>query len=205
MRMNTGALQPWGVRQLTTPWPYWAPTTNAPFFMLGTTPMHVAFSVISFGIALSGVAMISLITLVAALRRASRSVLLEAATAVRLAPANPSPTTTKPARNFLIGSSFSQMCSRNKVRMDGCYVQSPEWSKHRPSLDFAHLRCGEMQKGNPVERRKGGKDRGEQNPAKNRGCERLLRPFAPHSPDLRCSDYHQTPSSVTCQTLELNI
>ena len=34
-------------------------------------------------------------------------------------------------------------------------------SKHRPTLDFAHLRCGEMQKRGPVERREVGKDRGE--------------------------------------------
>src|SRR5258708_3598592 len=96
--------------------------------------------------ALSGTAITSLITRVAAASLASRSDLLDAAEAVRLVPANPSPTTTRPARNFFIGSSFSQGGLRNKVRMDGFYVRSQEGSKHRPTLDFAHLRCGGMQK-----------------------------------------------------------
>src|SRR5690348_6947847 len=109
MRKKTGALQPWSVRHVTTPWPYCPPTTKAAFFMLGTTPMQVAFSVIWLGIALSGVAIISLMMWVAASSRASRSVLLEAADAVRFDPTNPSPTTTRAAKNLFIF--ISQMIS----------------------------------------------------------------------------------------------
>ena len=42
MRMNTGPLQPCPVRQVTTPWPYCAPKTNAPLIMPGTTATQVA-------------------------------------------------------------------------------------------------------------------------------------------------------------------
>ena len=40
--MKTGALQPWPVRHVTTPWPYWPPKTNAPLINPGTTATHVA-------------------------------------------------------------------------------------------------------------------------------------------------------------------
>jgi len=56
IRINTGALPPRGLRQVTTPWPYSAPKTNAPFSMPGTTPTTSRWRRIESGICLSGVA-----------------------------------------------------------------------------------------------------------------------------------------------------
>ena len=39
---NAGALHPFGVRQLASPRPYFAPTMNPPFNIEGTTATHSA-------------------------------------------------------------------------------------------------------------------------------------------------------------------
>src|SRR5664279_4927115 len=70
MEMNAGALQPWAVRQVTTPRPCSPPTMNAPFAMFGTTAIHLAPLSTSSGMPFSGVAMISWRTTPAACRRA---------------------------------------------------------------------------------------------------------------------------------------
>src|SRR5579859_2118010 len=136
MRKKTGALQPWPVRQVAVPWPYWPPTTNAAFFRLGTTAMQVADSVIWFGMPLSGVAMISLMTRVAASRRLSRSVLLDAAEAGRPVLMNPSPTRARPARNFFIVFDLLQTIS---VFSAFPRFVTPAAAKWRPTQGFAHL------------------------------------------------------------------
>src|SRR5271165_5081941 len=68
--MNAGALQPWAVRQVTTPRPCSPPTINPPFPMLGTTAIHLAPFNTSSGMPLSGAAMISFMTRPAACKRA---------------------------------------------------------------------------------------------------------------------------------------
>src|ERR1017187_8669744 len=68
---KTGALHPLGVRQVETPWPYWAPTTKAPFLYAGMTVTQDAPARMPRGTPLSGVAMISFITAWAAVRRSS--------------------------------------------------------------------------------------------------------------------------------------
>src|ERR1700678_4000347 len=88
--MNAGALQPCPVRQVTTPCPYSAPTRKAPFFTLGTTPTQVAWDMIWFGIALSGVAMIASRTSFALAMRASIVALSSAAEADKVVSAIPS-------------------------------------------------------------------------------------------------------------------
>src|ERR1019366_6645262 len=70
IEMNAGALQPWAVRQVTTPRPCSPPTMNAPFAMSGTTAIHLASLSTSSGMPLSGAAMISWRTLPAACKRA---------------------------------------------------------------------------------------------------------------------------------------
>src|ERR1700761_643902 len=143
--------------------------------------------------ALSGTAITSLITAVAAASLLSRSDLLDAAEVVRLVHANPSPTTTRPARNFFIGSSFSQRCSRNRSAwMVVAYETSngPNTGHHWTSLMYGVMRCKNRSRRVAEGAEKIAEGISGQ---KNKGCEWLLRPFAPHSPDLRCSDYHQTP------------
>src|SRR5271166_1950989 len=68
--MNAGALQPWAVRQVTTPRPCSPPTMNAPFAIVGTTAIHLAPFSTSAGMPLSGAAMISFMTWPAACKRA---------------------------------------------------------------------------------------------------------------------------------------
>src|ERR1022692_1238015 len=63
--MNAGALQPFVVRQVATPLPPLAPKTKPPLTMCGITATHFACSNTSSGIPLSGIPMISFITLVA--------------------------------------------------------------------------------------------------------------------------------------------
>src|ERR1700722_4883196 len=79
MRMNTGALHPWPVRQVTTPCPYCAPKTNAPLIIPGTTPTHVACSRMLRGIVLSPAFMIWSSTVLAASTRSCKSDLDDAA------------------------------------------------------------------------------------------------------------------------------
>src|SRR3984957_5825662 len=79
MRMNTGALQPWPVRHVTTPWPYWAPTKNAPFTMPGTTATHVADLSMLLGTVRSPAPIIWSRTTLAASTRACKSSRVEAA------------------------------------------------------------------------------------------------------------------------------
>src|ERR1700757_176017 len=66
---NAGAVQPFGVRQLARPRPYFAPTTKPPFNMEGTTATHSARLRISCGIPESGADSISLRTSAAACTR----------------------------------------------------------------------------------------------------------------------------------------
>src|SRR3984885_13367686 len=63
--MNAGALQPFAVRQVATPFPPLAPKTKPPLTMCGMTATHFACSKTSSGIPLSGIPIISCITLVA--------------------------------------------------------------------------------------------------------------------------------------------
>src|SRR5713226_8022444 len=60
--MNTGALQPFVWRQLSTPLPYSPPNTNAAFFIEGITRTHRALFKRSSGIPLSGASLSSLMT-----------------------------------------------------------------------------------------------------------------------------------------------
>ena len=79
MRMKTGALQPWPVRQVTTPCPYCAPTRKAPFIMPGTTPTQVACCRMFMGMLLSPAAMILSSTILAESMRACKSSRVEPA------------------------------------------------------------------------------------------------------------------------------
>src|ERR1017187_9499891 len=62
--MNAGALQPSAVRQVATPLPSLAPKIKPPLTMCGITATHFACSNTSSGIPLSGIPIISCITLV---------------------------------------------------------------------------------------------------------------------------------------------
>src|ERR1022692_1419049 len=66
---NAGALQPFGVRQLASPRPYFAPTMNPPFSIDGTTATHSALLRISWGMPESGADSISFSTSEAACTR----------------------------------------------------------------------------------------------------------------------------------------
>src|ERR1017187_10395275 len=63
--INAGALQPSEVRQVATPLPPLAPKIKPPLTMCGITATHLACSNTSCGIPLSGIPIISCITLVA--------------------------------------------------------------------------------------------------------------------------------------------
>src|SRR5580658_10707099 len=69
MVKNAGVLQPFGVRQLARPLPYFAPKTNPPFSIDGTTATHSALPRISCGVPESGAAWISFNTSAAACTR----------------------------------------------------------------------------------------------------------------------------------------
>lgn len=69
IRSATGALQPFGTRQVAKPRPYFAPTMKPAFFMPGTMTAHCASRNRSRGIERSEVAMISWITVFASARR----------------------------------------------------------------------------------------------------------------------------------------
>src|SRR5271165_5969673 len=70
---GAGALHPVAVRQLATPLPYSAPNTKPPFLSDGTTPTQRAVSIRSWGIPLSGAAIISSRTSTAAFTRFTSS------------------------------------------------------------------------------------------------------------------------------------
>ena len=71
IEIKAGALQPFLVRQVTTPRPCSPPTMNPPFPMFGITAIHLAPVSTSSGIPLSGAAMISCKDVPAACRRSS--------------------------------------------------------------------------------------------------------------------------------------
>src|SRR5437879_9924528 len=65
MVIGAGALQPFGVLHVATPLPWFPPMPIAILIIEGTTAMHLASLIMLSGIALSGVAMISVRTLAA--------------------------------------------------------------------------------------------------------------------------------------------
>src|SRR5271166_3726811 len=70
---GAGALHPVAVRQVATPLPYSAPNTNPPFLSEGATPTQTADPMMSWGMPLSGAAMISSRTSAAAFTRFTSS------------------------------------------------------------------------------------------------------------------------------------
>ncbi len=107
MRIKTGALQPWPVRQVTTPWPYCPPKIKAPFFIPGTTPTQVACSRIFSGMLLSWAFMISSRTILAASMRACKSSREEAAYAALLSMKQAKSIRQMEEMIFFISESFS--------------------------------------------------------------------------------------------------
>src|SRR5208337_5670117 len=71
--MNAGALQPFAVRQVATPLPPSAPKIKPPLTTCGITATHFACCNTSSGILLSGIPIISCITLVALSSRSMAS------------------------------------------------------------------------------------------------------------------------------------
>src|SRR5271157_1081883 len=105
--MNAGALQPSAVRQVATPLPPLAPKTNPPLTICGMTATHLACSSTSSGIPLSGIPIISCITVVAL---SSRSVASSSADPAQHSVPSPNIASTN-ITFFIKQPHFSSLCA----------------------------------------------------------------------------------------------
>src|SRR6185312_7607850 len=123
MRINTGPLQPWPVRQVTTPCPYCAPKIKAPFKSVGTIATQVAEAKMLVGMVASCAAIMSSSVVLAESSRFCKSSREEAQQLALAAKASTKQRQSE-TKFFFIGNSFLLRGHQSRGRGKDCGRQS---------------------------------------------------------------------------------